>query len=187
MDDVNAVPANAPPTDAIKALMMVRVDLVQREARMSEAIHEQVQSLRQETAMFRRELAAMVEKAGAHIAQDARDAMSHVAAEYGQAVSIAAGQLRSVGRIAWLCLGAVGVTLLSALFVAWAVLGYYRRELAATKEELQRYEDAVPVVQAFYASDAVICGDVICTQVDPRGSRVGDKGQYRAAKARAVR
>ena len=79
------------------------------------------------------------------------------------------------------------VTLLLALFVAWAVLGYYRRELATTKEELQRYEDAVPVVRAFYASDAVICGDVICANVDPTGQRVGEKGQYRAAKVRAVR
>ncbi|KAF1723970.1 hypothetical protein CSC78_14200 [Pseudoxanthomonas japonensis] len=70
------------------------------------------------------------------------------------------------------------------LVVGWTVLGYYRRELAATKEELQRYEDAVPVVQAFYASDAVICGGVICTNGDPGGSRVGDRGQYRAARPR---
>ena len=187
MDDVNAGPANAPPTDAIKALMMLRADLVQREARMSAAISEQVQSLRLETGAFRRELVAMVEGAGAHIAQDAREAISPVAAEYGQAVSVASGQLRSVGRTAWLWLGTVGVTLLLVLFVAWAVLGYYRRELVATKEELQRYEDAVPVVQAFYGSDAVICGNVICTQVDPGAPAVGDKGQYRAAKARAVR
>ena len=70
------------------------------------------------------------------------------------------------------------------LFVAWSVLGYYRRELAATKEELQRYEDAVPVVEAFYALDVVIFGGVICTNVDPDGSRAGDKGQYRAARKR---
>ena len=70
------------------------------------------------------------------------------------------------------------------LWMAWTVLGYYRRELAATKDELQRYEDAVPVVQAFYASDAVICGGVICTHADPGGMRVGDKGQYRAARPR---
>ena len=187
MDEFNEVPANAPPTDAIKALMMLRADLVQREARMSAAISEQVQSLRLETGMFRRELVAMVEGAGAHIAQDAREAISPVATEYGQAVSVASGQLRSVGRTAWLWLGTVGVTLLLVLFVAWAVLGYYRRELATTKEELQRYEDAVPVVRAFYASDAVICGDVICANVDPTGQRVGEKGQYRAAKVRAVR
>jgi len=187
MDDVNAVPANAPPTDAVKALMMLRADLVQREARMSAAINEQVQSLRQETGAFRRELAAMVEGAGVQIAQNAREAVSPVAAEYGQAVSVASRQLRSVGRTAWLWLGVVGATLLLALFVAWAVLGYYRRELAATKEELQRHEDAVPVVQAFYASDAVICGDVICTNVDPSAPRVGDRKQYRAAKVRAVR
>ncbi|MBD9469793.1 hypothetical protein IB230_12125 [Pseudoxanthomonas sp. PXM01] len=70
------------------------------------------------------------------------------------------------------------------LLVGWALLGYYRRELTTTKEELQRYEDAVPVVQAFYASDAVICGGVICINGDPSGARAGDKGQYRAAKPR---
>ena len=187
MEDLNAVGVTAMPVDAIKALMMLRADLVQREARMSAAISEQVQSLRQETGTFRRELVAMVEGAGVRIAQDTCEAMSPVAAEYGQAASVASGQLRSVGRTAWLWLGIVGVTLLLALFVAWAVLGYYRRELAATKEELQRHEDAVPVVQAFYASDAVICGDVICANVDPTGQRVGEKGQYRAVKVRAVR
>ncbi|KRA55160.1 hypothetical protein ASD77_10265 [Pseudoxanthomonas sp. Root65] len=77
-----------------------------------------------------------------------------------------------------------GTVLVLVVFAAWAVLGYYRRELASTKEELQRYEDAVPVVQAFYASDAVICGGVICVHADPAGARVGEKGQYRAAKPR---
>ena len=187
MDDVNAVPANAPPTDAIKALMMLRAELVQREARMSAAINEQVLSLRQEAGQFRRDVAAVMEGAGAQIARDAREAVSPAAADYDQAVSAASEQLRSAVRMVGMLLGTVGATLLIVLFVAWAVLGYYRRELAATKEELQRHEDAVPVVQAFYASDAVICGDVICANVDPTGQRVGEKGQYRAAKVRAVR
>lgn len=186
MEDVNVVPAS-PSADAIKALMVLRAEMVQREARMSAAIAEQVQSLRQEVAQFRRDIAAIVDGAGNRIALDAKEAVSPVATEYGRAVSRASAQLRSAGRTVWVWLGAAGAILVMVLLVGWTLLGYYRRELAVTKEELQRYEDAVPVVQAFYASDAVICGGVICTNVDPAGSRAGDKGQYRAAKQRPQR
>jgi hypothetical protein len=186
MEDINAMPAAAIPPEAIKALMTLRAEMVQREARMSATINEHVQSLRQEAGQFRRDLVAIVEGAGTRIAQDAREAVSPVAAQYGHAVSATSAQLRSVGRTVWLWLAAIGTTLLLVLLVAWTVLGYYRRELSATKEELQRYEDAVPVVQAFYASDAVICGGVICTHADPGGMRAGDKGQYRAARPRGT-
>lgn len=183
MEDVNAMPAHTS-ENAIKALMMLRAEMVQRESRMSATIAEQVQSLRQEVGQFRRDVAGLVEGAGTRIAQDAREAVSPVTTEYRHAVSAASAQFRSVGRVVRMWLAAAGASLLLVLFVAWTVLGYYRRELAATKEELKRYEDAVPVVQAFYASDAVICGGVICANADPSGSRAGDKGQYRAARKR---
>lgn len=183
MEDVNAVPAS-PPADAIKALMVLRAEMVQREARMSAAIAEQVQALRQEVGQFRREVAVIVDGAGSRIAQDAREAVSPLALEYGRAVSGASAQLRSAGRTVWMWLFAAAGILLLVLVSGWMVLGYYRRELATTREELQRYEDAVPIVQAFYASDAVICGGVICTNADPGGSRAGEKGQYRAARKR---
>ncbi|TDK20364.1 hypothetical protein E2F46_16090 [Luteimonas aestuarii] len=80
--------------------------------------------------------------------------------------------------------GAAATTLLLTLLVAWAVLGYYRRELASAQDALQRYEDAIPVVQAFHASDAVICGGRICTNADPAGQQAGDRQQYRQARPR---
>lgn len=184
MEDIHGMPAAAMPTEAIKALMTLRAEMVQREARMSATINEHVQSLRQEAGQFRRDLLAIVEGAGTRIAQDAREAVSPVAAEYSHAVFATSAQLRRVYGVVWLWFVAIGTTLLLVLLVAWMVLGYYRRELSAAKEELQRYEDAIPVVQAFYASDAVICGGVICTHADPGGMRAGDKGQYRAARAR---
>jgi hypothetical protein len=183
MEDINIAPA-ATSAGAIKALMLLRAEMVQREARMSAAISEQVQLLRQEAGQFRRDMAAIIDGAGSRIAEDARDAVSPVAMEYDRAVSGASTQLRTVGRVMWMWLAAAAGILVLALIVGWMVVGYYGRELAATKEELQRYEDAVPVVQAFYASDAVICGGVICANADPSGSRVGDKGQYRAARKR---
>ncbi|RMH94564.1 hypothetical protein EBB59_01720 [Lysobacter pythonis] len=79
---------------------------------------------------------------------------------------------------------AAGTILLLVLLVGWAVLGYYHRELSAAKEELQRYENAIPILQAYYASDAVICGGRVCTNTDPNGQRTGDKRQYRQAKPR---
>ena len=87
----------------------------------------------------------------------------------------------------WLWFGAAASLLFLTLLVAWLLLGYYRRALAAAKNELQRYENAVPIVQAFYASDAVICDGRICTNVDPNAQRVGDKKQYKQARARNER
>ena len=70
MEDRIAVSTPTMPPDAIKALMMLHADMIQRETRMSAAINEQVQSLRQEAGQFRRDLTAMVEAAGTRIAQD---------------------------------------------------------------------------------------------------------------------
>ncbi|WP_334177264.1 hemolysin [Pseudoxanthomonas sp.] len=72
-----------------------------------------------------------------------------------------------------------------ALLVGWIVLGHYRRELSIVREELHRYENAIPVLEAYYASDAVICGNRVCANIDPQGQRAGDKRQYLQAKARS--
>ncbi|QBG86809.1 hypothetical protein EYC54_02325 [Xanthomonas oryzae] len=79
---------------------------------------------------------------------------------------------------------AAAAILLLVLFVGWAVLGYFRRELSTVKKELQRYENAMRVLQAYSASDAVICDGRVCVNVDPNGQRTGDKHQYRQAKPR---
>ena len=175
-------PAMTP--DAVKALMMLRSEMAQREARMSASFNEQVQSLRQEVSQFRHDIAGIVGGAGARIANEAKDAVSPVAAEYGRAVSATSAQLQGASRTVWLWFGAAGSILLLVLLVGFAVLGYYRRELAATQDELQRYENAVPVVQAFYASDAVLCDGRVCVNVDTDGQPLGDRKQYRQAKPR---
>lgn len=85
--------------------------------------------------------------------------------------------------MAWF--GAAGSILLLVLLVGWVVPGDYRRELAAAKEALQRYAHAIPALQAYYASDAFICGGRVCVNVDPDGQRAGDRQQYRQTKPRA--
>ena len=68
-----------------------------------------------------------------------------------------------------------------ALLVGWAVLGSYRRELAAATDALGRYAYAIPVLKAYYASDASICGERLCVNVDPNAQRQGNKPPFSLA------
>ncbi|WP_241235360.1 hypothetical protein [Xanthomonas euvesicatoria] len=170
-----------------KAMLTLRTEMVQREQNIRAAFNQELQSLRSEVSATRREVASIASGAGAKIGQDAQQALAQVAVKHDRNVSEVDAKVQSVAKTAWLLHGTAGAILLLLLLVGWAVLGYYRRELAATKGELQRYENAVPVVQAFYASDAIVCGDRICVNVDPNGQRQGDKHQYRQAKPRQQR
>ncbi|PZO62621.1 MAG: hypothetical protein DI635_11355 [Pseudoxanthomonas suwonensis] len=87
----------------------------------------------------------------------------------------------------WTWYAGLAVLALLLAAVAWAVLGYYRRELRTVKDELGRYENAIPVLQAYYASDVAICGGRVCVNVDPDGQRAGDRQQYRQARQRPNR
>ncbi|WP_235577904.1 hypothetical protein [Pseudoxanthomonas sp. Root630] len=184
MENRESAAAQATLEHTAKAALALLSEISQRGARIDASVNQQVQSLKQEVGQFRRDVASIVDGAGARIANDARDAMSPLAVEHGRAVSAASARLKESGRIVWVWFGASSLLLGLALLAGWAVLGYYRRELAAVQDELHRYEDAVPVVQAFYASDAVLCGGRICSNEDPKGQRVGDKRQYRQAKPR---
>lgn len=171
--------------EAAKALMLLRSEMTQRETRMSASFNQQVQSLQQEVSRFRRDIAGIVGGASTQIAQEAKDAVAPVAAQYDRAVSATSAQLQGANKTVWMWFGAAGTILLLVLLVGRAVLGYCRRELVAVKDELGRYENAIPVLQAYYASDAAICGERVCVNVDPNGQRAGDKQQYRQAKPRS--
>lgn len=169
---------------AAKALLTLRTEMVQREQGIREAFSQELQALRHEVSVSRGEIAAIVAGAKERIAEEARQAVAPVAAEYDREVSATSARLQRAGRAVWLWFGAAGTILLLVLLVGGVVLGHYRRELAAAKEDLQRYEDAIPVLQAYYASDAVICGGRVCVDPDPEGQRAGDKRQYRQARPR---
>lgn len=175
---------NGDAENAIKAILMLRSEMAQREARMSASFSQQIQSLQQQVGQFRQEVKGIVSGASAQIATEAKDAVSPVAREYDRAVSATSAHLHGASRTVWMWFAAAAAILLLVLLVGWAVLGYYRRELADVKEQLERYDNAIPVLQAYYASDAVICGNRVCTNVDPNGQRAGDKRQYRQAKPR---
>lgn len=184
MDSGNQGTGTAMAPDAVKALMMLRAEMAQREARMGASFNEQMQSLREEVTRFRHDIAGIVGGAGTRIAQEAKEAVAPVATEYGRAVSATSAHLHGASRTVWLWFGAAGAILLLVLLVGWSVLGYYRRELAAAKDELQRYEHAVPVAQAFHASDAILCGNLLCVRIDPAARRHVDGQAYRQALPR---
>lgn len=156
----------------------------QREARMQASFDQRMQALQGEVTQVHRRVDGIVGGASAQIAKVAKDAMAPVAAQYDRDVSLTSAQLRKANNTVWMWFAAAGAILLLVLLVGWAVLGYYRRELAGLKDELGRYENAIPVLQAYYASDVVICGDRVCVNVDPHGKRSGDKRQYRQARPR---
>lgn len=171
--------------ETARALMLLRSEMNQREERMTAAFNQQMHALHQDVGRFRTDISGIVSGASSQIARDAKDAVSPVAAEYDRAVSATSARLQGASKTVWMWFSAAGAILLLVLLIGWAVVGYYRRELTAAQEELQRNENAIPVVQAFYASDAVLCGERICVNIEPEGLRVGNKRQYRHAKLRA--
>ncbi|KAF1726799.1 hypothetical protein CSC78_04315 [Pseudoxanthomonas japonensis] len=82
--------------------------------------------------------------------------------------------------------GVAVATLLLVLLSGWMTLAHYRQELVAVRGQLQRHEDAIPVLQAYAASDAILCGGVICVNIDTESRRLGDLRQYRPARPRPM-
>lgn len=115
------------------------------------------------------------------------DAVAPTAAQYNRAVQTASSQLQGTGRLVWLWFGTAAGVLALVLLAAWAVLGYYRREATQARDTLQRYENALSVLQAYQASDATVCNGRLCVAVDRNAPPLDEKGRYRQASARPPR
>ncbi|WP_024891878.1 hypothetical protein [Luteimonas huabeiensis] len=176
--------AQEPMKEMLRVLAALLAKFEQREARMQAIVEQRLQAVHDEVAQLHRRIDGIVSGAQARIVEEAKAAIVPVAAEYGRAVDTASAQLRVAGRTVRAWYGALAGLCLLLVLVAWGVLGYYRRELAEARDALERYEDAVPVLQAFYASDATVCGDRICVNVDASAPRQGDARQYAAARPR---
>lgn len=169
-------------TTVLRATSTLLARIEQRDAQMQMTLDRKLQAVEDEAARLHQRVDAIVSGAQARIAGEARAALVPVSAEYGRVMSAAAARLDGVARTAWAWYaGLAGLGLLLAL-VAWGVLGYYQRELARTRDELARYENAIPVLQAFHASDAIVCGGRICVNVDAGAGRQGDRRQYAPAR-----
>ena len=183
INDDELTSARAALTEAARAVLIMLAKTDQRDTQLQESIGKELLALRNEVTQVRGEIASIVRNASTQITAEAKQAVSPVAAEYNRAVSATSAQLNSASKTVWLWFASGAVLLLLALLVSWMVLGYYRHELADSKAELQSYKDAVPVLQAFTASDATLCDGRLCVNTD-EASRFGDKRQYRQAKPR---
>lgn len=170
--------------DVTRLLSALVAKFEQRETRMQAAIDQKLQTLQNEVAQLDQRVNNIVSGARARITEEARAAFAPMADEYNRAVSATTLQLRGASKTVWAWYSGIAALAVLILLVGWAVLAYYRRELAAAQEELQRYENAVPIVQAFVASDAIVCDGRICISADPDERPQGDQRQYRRARPR---
>jgi hypothetical protein len=168
----------------LKLLAALMAKFEQRESGMRSAFDKSVATLRDEVTQLHQRVDYIVSTANERITEEARAAMAPVTARYSQAVSTVSKQLHGASKTVWTWYAGLAILTVLVLAVGWGVLGYFRHELASAKQEYERYANAASIVQAFYASDAVICGGRICSNDDPTGQRAGDKRQYRQAKPR---
>lgn len=167
-----------------QTLVLLRADIIRREERMTQAFNFRMQALEQRLDHVGREVERLVGDAGRQIAHDAQQATAPALAGYQNTLSATASRLADANKVVLLWLGTAVVVLITCILLAWGVLGYYRDKLADTRTELQRYENALKVVEAFQRSDAVLCDERLCIHADPRAPRRGDKKQYQQARPR---
>ena len=169
----------------LQAALIAKIE--QREANIQASFDQQMASLHEGVELAKKRINEIVNSATARIGEEANNVLRPLTSQYGRDVSAMSIQLRRANRIAWSWACAAGSLSLLLALAGWLLLNHYRREIATARSELNRYDAAMPVLQAYYASDATLCGDRICVHVDPTGLRRGDRGQYRQAKPRAQR
>ena len=184
-DQLPALLASLQNTVKLQAGLLAKFE--QRDAQLNAAVHQRMAAMQSEVHQLQRRVEGIVSGASSHIAEQAKVAVAPAKAEVDRATAAFARQLQGAGRTLWTWYAGLAVLALLLAAVAWAVLGYYRRELRTVKDELGRYENAIPVLQAYYASDVAICGGRVCVNVDPDGQRAGDRQQYRQARPRPNR
>lgn len=170
--------------DLLQALALMLARMEQRESQLHAALQNKAQAAYNELQQLQHRLASCVGNTHSAISQQAAAVMAPVAIECKQAVADVTTQLRQASRIVWgWYLALAGLTLILAM-LGGGVLGYYQRELAAARDALARHDNALPVLQAFQASDASLCDGHLCINADATAPRYGQNKQYIRAKAR---
>ncbi|MGN0858291.1 MAG: hypothetical protein ACI4NW_03780 [Stenotrophomonas sp.] len=170
--------------DLLRALALLLARMEQRENQLHASLQQRGQAAHAELQQLQHRLLAIVGSAQASISEQASAAMAPAASEYRRVVAEAENQLRRTSRIVWgWYLALAGLALILAM-LGGGVLGYYQRELAAARDALARHDNALPVLQAFQASDASLCDGHLCIHADATAPRYGQDQQYIRAKAR---
>lgn len=171
-------------TEIAKVLLALRTDISGHARKVQAMLEHDVQARAHSEQRFRNDVLRITGQAAERIASEASGALKPRLEEHSHALAVLRVQVERMGRTAraWTLasLATLGLTLVASLLV----LGYVRRELATARAQVQRYDDAIPVLRAFHASDAVVCGDRLCVNVDTRGPRSGERRQYLPAQDR---
>lgn len=173
-------------TEIVKLLLALRTEISEHAEKIRGALQQDAEAMRESGHRFHEDVARITGHAAERIARAAEDALTPQLREHAQALTSLRGQVERMGRTARTWTFASMATLGLTVVVALLVLGYARRELETARAEVQRYEDAIPVLRAFYASDALICGGRMCANVDTRGPRSGERKQYLPVRARTA-
>lgn len=173
--------------NALKLQSALMAKFEQRETVMQTSFNQRMQALQGEVALVHRRVDDIVGGASVRIAKEAHDAMAPIAAHYGRDVSATSAQLQKASRTVWLWFGAAGAILLLVLLVGWVVLAYYRRELAVARDELQRYENAIPAYKRStppMSSSAAVGSARTTTRTDNGRAASGSTGRPGLAHSR---
>ncbi len=173
-------------TEIAKLLLALRTEISGHAEKIRIALKQDADALKASGQKFHQDVAHITGQAADRIARQAGDALKPRMQEYEQALASLRRQVEGLGRTARVWTLASLATMGLTVVVALLVLGYFNRELTTAKDELQRYDEAIPVLRAFYASDAIICGERICVNVDTRAQRTGHKKQYQSARPRTT-
>lgn len=156
----------------------------QREVSLQTSIDQHMRTLQDRVTRVGHQIETIVSSATSKVADDAQKTFAPIAASFNRDAS---ARLHAISRTLSLWCGAAVLIVVLTLLCGWTVLSHYRHELAATREELQRHEDAIPVLQAYAASDATVCGGRICVNIEAETARLSDKHKYRRARPRPAR
>ncbi|MCD9031459.1 hypothetical protein LDO32_06925 [Luteimonas sp. Y-2-2-4F] len=173
-------------TEIAKLLLALRTEVSEHAEKIRRALRQDAKALKASSHRFREDVTGITGQAAERISRQAEDALKPRLQEHGRMLASLGTQVERMGRAARTWTFASLAILALTVLVSLLVLGYFRRELAAARAELQRYEDAIPVLQAFYASDAVVCGNRICVNVDAGGQPIGGANQYAPARPRTA-
>ncbi|MFZ5656509.1 MAG: hypothetical protein ACOY37_05555 [Pseudomonadota bacterium] len=111
-----------------------------------------------------------------HLAQAATDA-----ARASEALRMATDALLRQRRL-WTWTAPLALLIGSLLAVGGAAYAVMH-----SRAQVERHRIEAALLRAYNEADVTLCGERLCANVDPRARGVGERGQYRPVKPRALR
>lgn len=56
--------------------------------------------------------------------------------------------------------------------------------MTSSRAEVERHRIEAALLRAYNRADVTLCGERLCANIDERGARFGERGQYRPVEAR---